>query len=149
MSKIFFIGINGIGMSGLAKILIKKGFKVFGSDLERKEITNELEKMGAKIFIGHNALNVNGMDVVVYSSAIKPTNPEYLFAKLNNITLMKRGELLSKIMNDEKGVAVAGTHGKTTTSSMSAVTLLNLDPTIVVGGIIREINTTATTMAKI
>lgn len=139
MKKVFFVGINGIGMSALAKIMINEGYQVYGSDISRKEITEQLEAMGAKIFPNHLDLNVVGMDMVVYTSAVKFSNPELVFAKLNNIEILKRGELLAMLLNSKKGIAVAGTHGKTTTSSMLGVAMLGLDPTIVVGGIIPEI----------
>ena len=137
--RYFFIGINGIGMSGLAQILSKEGHEVYGSDISRKPITEKMEKMGIKISKGHYDLNVKGMDFVIYSTAIKKNNPEYLFAKLNNIPLIRRGELLATILNEKKGIAVAGTHGKTTTSSMISAVMLEKDPTIIVGGIIPEI----------
>ncbi len=139
MKKVFFVGINGIGMSALAKIMINEGYQVFGSDISRKEITEQLEAMGAKIYSSHIDLNVNGMDMVVYTSAVKASNPELVFAKLNNIEILQRGELLAMLLNCKKGIAVAGTHGKTTTSSMLGVAMLGLDPTIVVGGVIPEI----------
>lgn len=139
--KIFFIGINGIGMSALAKVMLEKGHEVFGSDISKKEITKDLEEMGVQIKIGHLDMNIEGMDCVVYSSAIKKTNSEYIFAKLNNIPMIKRGELLAKLMNEKKGIAIAGTHGKTSTTSMMALALLETDPTIVVGGIIPELGT--------
>lgn len=140
IKKIFFIGISGIGMSGLAKIMAQRGYKVYGSDLQRKNITNELEKIGIKIFIGHEEKNVQDMDLVVRSSAIKKSNPEYKYALEKKIRVIKRGELLAEIMNPEKGIAVAGTHGKTTTSSMMASVLLKTDPTVVIGGILPEIS---------
>lgn len=141
MKNVFFIGINGIGMSGLAKIMSHNGYNVFGSDIKRKPITNVLESRGIKIYIGHNEENLKGMDLVVYSSAIKSDNIEYRYARDNQITMYKRGELLGKLMDKRyTGIAVAGTHGKTTTSSMMSVVMETLDPTIVVGGIIPEIN---------
>ncbi len=139
MKKVFFVGINGIGMSALAKIMINEGYEVYGSDIARKEITEQLESMGAKIYSEHLDLNAQGMDMVVYTSAVKPSNPELVFAKLNNIEVFQRGELLAMLLNCKKGIAVAGTHGKTTTSSMLGVAMLGLDPTIVVGGVIPEI----------
>ena len=129
-------------MSGLAKILAKDGYEVYGSDIDRKPITDELEAMGVKVYIGQMEENMKGkdIDVFVYSTAIRKTNPEYKYAVENNITMIKRGQLLAEIMNRFDGIAVAGTHGKTTTSSMMSVALLEKEPFIVVGGIIPEIH---------
>ncbi|MGL5087966.1 MAG: UDP-N-acetylmuramate--L-alanine ligase [Cetobacterium sp.] len=143
MEKIYFIGINGIGMSGLAKIMKLKGYNVYGADLSRNYVTEELESLGIKIYSEHLAQNVSGVDLVVASSAIKSDNPEISKAKELGIKIIKRGELLSILMNKEKGIAVAGTHGKTTTSSMLGSVLLDIDPTIVVGGILPEIGSNA------
>lgn len=142
IKSIYFSGINGIGMSGLAKILAKDGYEVYGSDIDRKPITDELEAMGVKVYIGQVEENMKGkdIDVFVYSTAIRKTNPEYKYAIENNITMIKRGQLLAEIMNRFDGIAVAGTHGKTTTSSMMSVALLEKEPFIVVGGIIPEIH---------
>jgi UDP-N-acetylmuramate--L-alanine ligase len=142
IKSIYFSGINGIGMSGLAKILAKDGYEVYGSDIDRKPITDELEAMGVKVYIGQVEENMKGknIDVFVYSTAIRKTNPEYKYAVENNITMIKRGQLLAEIMNKFDGIAVAGTHGKTTTSSMMSVALLEKEPFIVVGGIIPEIH---------
>lgn len=142
IKSIYFSGINGIGMSGLAKILAKDGYEVYGSDIDRKPITDELEAMGVKVYIGQMEENMKGkdIDVFVYSTAIRKTNPEYKYAVENNITMIKRGQLLAEIMNRFDGIAVAGTHGKTTTSSMMSVALLEKEPFIVVGGIIPEIH---------
>ncbi|MDO5088719.1 MAG: UDP-N-acetylmuramate--L-alanine ligase [Leptotrichiaceae bacterium] len=139
--NIYFSGINGIGMSGLAKILVKEGYNVAGSDLERKTITQEMENMGIKVNIGQTEENVKnrGIDLFVYSTAIREDNPEYRYIIKNGIKKIKRGELLAQLMNKSEGIAVAGTHGKTTTSSMMSVAFLEKDPTIVVGGIIPEI----------
>ena len=143
MNKIYFIGINGIGMSGLAKIMKLKGYEVSGADLSRNYVTEELESLGIKVYGEHVAKNVEGVDLVVASSAIKQENPEIQRAKELGIKIIKRGELLSLLMNKEKGIAVAGTHGKTTTSSMLGSLLLDIDPTIVVGGILPEIGSNA------
>lgn len=139
--NVYFSGINGIGMSGLAKILVKEGYNVAGSDLERKNITQEMEDMGIKIYIGQTEENVKdkGIDLFVYSTAIRETNPEYMYIVKNGIKKIKRGQLLAQLMNRFEGIAIAGTHGKTTTSSMMSVAFLEKDPTIVVGGIIPEI----------
>lgn len=139
MKKIYFIGINGIGMSGLAKIMKIKGYHVSGGDISRSYVTEELENMDIKVYNHHNANNVVDMDTIIASSAIKKDNPEYKYAVENNIKIIKRGELLGELLNAEKGIAVAGTHGKTTTSSMLAAVMIGKDPTIVVGGILPEI----------
>ena len=143
MKKVFFIGINGIGMSGLAKIMVKSGYEVSGSDQIKKDVSIELESLGVKIYYEHNEINVLGIDLVVRSSAIKEVNPEYRYALENDIEVIKRGELLARLFNKKSGIAVAGTHGKTTTSSMLGAVMLSLDPTIVVGGILPEINSNA------
>lgn len=143
MEKIYFIGINGIGMSGLAKIMKCKGYDVSGADICRNYVTEDLLKMGIAVYDEHNEENVKDSDFVVASTAIKETNPEYAYAMKNNIKFLKRGELLAKLLNNETGIGVAGTHGKTTTTSMLATTMLSLDPTIVVGGILPEIKSNA------
>ena len=132
-----FIGIGGAGMSGLAKILIQKGVKVSGSDLSGSKYVERLIKMGAQIKIGHHEDNMpDSCDLVVISSAIPLNNPEVKKAGTMGIRIMKRGELLGKLMKLQKGIAVAGAHGKTTTSSMIALILeeAGYDPTIVIGG---------------
>ena len=145
MEKIYFIGINGIGMSGLAKIMKSKGYEVEGSDLSRSYVTNELESMGIVVHNEHSAANLEGkgFNMIIASSAIKKDNPEYDYAVKHGIKIVKRGELLAMLLNEETGIAVAGTHGKTTTSSMAATVMLGLDPTIVVGGILPEIGSNA------
>ena len=135
--KVHFIGIGGISMSGLAALLLTKGFKVSGSDSKESELTNKLKTEGAEIYIGHNRENLKDVDLVVYTAAIPSDNPEIVEAKDKNITLVDRAEFLGLIMKGHKfNVAVAGTHGKTTcTSMLSHVTLkADLDPTILVGG---------------
>ncbi len=143
MKKIFFIGINGIGMSGLAKIMAKKGYEVYGSDLKVGPKIEEFKAMGITAYAEHKEEHVEGMDSVIRSSAIQESNPEYKRALELGLHIIKRGELLAQLMNDEEGVAIAGTHGKTTTSSMLSVASLSIDPKIVVGGIIPEINSNA------
>ncbi|OPX47089.1 UDP-N-acetylmuramate--L-alanine ligase [Clostridium thermobutyricum] len=135
--KVHFIGIGGISMSGLAAVLLNNGFKVSGSDSKESKITNSLKEKGAEIYIGHKRENLQNVDLVVYTAAIPSDNPEILEAKENNIHLMDRAEFLGLIMKGHKyNVAVAGTHGKTTSTSMiTNITLKgNLDPTILVGG---------------
>jgi len=135
--KIHFIGIGGISMSGLAEILIKNGYKVSGSDMKSSTITEKLKKDGAEVYIEHNENNINDVDLVVYTAAISPENPELLKAKQDKIQVMDRAEFLGYLMKGHKyGIAVSGTHGKTTTTSMVSHVILeeNLDPTILVGG---------------
>ncbi len=142
--KIYFSGINGIGMSGIAKILKLQGHDVEGSDLEYKEITEELESIGIKVHIGQKRENIEKFnpDRYVYSTAIRTSNEEYVYANENNIEMIRRGKMLSLIFNEfENSIAVAGTHGKTTTSSMASLCMLEKDPYIVVGGIVPKINT--------
>lgn len=143
MEKIYFIGINGIGMSGLAKIMKCKGYDVKGADICSNYVTEELLSMGITVYNEHDEENVKGADYVIASTAIKETNPEYAYAKENGIKILKRGELLAKLLNRETGIAIAGTHGKTTTSSMLSAVMLKKDPTIVVGGILPEIKSNA------
>ena len=141
--KVHFIGIGGISMSGLAAILLNKGFSVSGSDSKESEITNKLKSEGAEIYIGHKAENLKDVDLVVYTAAIPSDNPELVEAKNKNIKTMDRAEFLGLIMKGHKfNVAVSGTHGKTTTTSMlTNITLkANLDPTILVGGDVDAIN---------
>ena len=139
-SGIHFIGIGGISMSGLAQIVLKDGYKVTGSDWNRSDITEKLEKMGADIVYGHDAVNTEGINnasLVVYTAAAKSDNPEIIAAKAKGVRLIDRAEFLGAIMKNYKhAVGVSGTHGKTTTTSMLAHALIgaNLDPTISVGG---------------
>ena len=135
--KVHFIGIGGISMSGLAAVLLNSGFKVSGSDAKNSPIVEKLKSSGAEIYIGHRRENINNVDLIVYTAAIPNDNPELLEAKEKNIQLMDRAEFLGHIMKGHKyNVAISGTHGKTTcTSMLSHVTLDgNLDPTILVGG---------------
>ncbi|HWZ50782.1 MAG TPA: UDP-N-acetylmuramate--L-alanine ligase [Granulicella sp.] len=136
--RIHFIGIGGIGMSGIAEILLTMGYSVSGSDLRRSPITDRLATLGARIFEGHQAANAAASDVVVTSSAVSPTNPEVLEARARKIPVIQRAEMLAELMRLKYGIAVAGMHGKTTTTSMIAAVLGagggNLDPTVVVGG---------------
>lgn len=137
INNVHFIGIGGSGMSGLAKILIQNGIKVSGSDLSNSKYVERLMQMGAQIKIGHNENNLPDFcDLVVVSSAIPQTNPEFQKARSMGIKIIKRGELLGELMKLQRGIAVAGAHGKTTTSSMIALILedTGYDPTIVVGG---------------
>src|SRR5580700_2205883 len=133
---VHFVGIGGIGMSGLAEVLIQLGYRVSGSDLKLSAATQHLADRGALIFEGHAAENVAGVNAVVVSSAVRPDNPEVVEARRRGIPVIPRGELLAELMRQKYGIAVAGSHGKTTTTSMVASVLSHagLDPTIVVGG---------------
>src|SRR5712672_1431460 len=134
--RIHFIGIGGIGMSGIAEILLTMGYSVSGSDLKRSAVTDRLLGMGARIFEGHAATNAAASDVVVTSSAVAKNNPEVLEARERKIPVIQRAEMLAELMRLKYGIAVAGMHGKTTTTSMIATVLAagGLDPTVVVGG---------------
>jgi len=131
-----FIGIGGIGMSGIAEILLNLGMKVSGSDLKRSPITDRLAALGVAVYEGHNASNVAGATVVVTSSAVSRNNPEVIEAHARKIPVIQRGEMLAELMRLKYGIVIAGMHGKTTTTSMVAAVLAagGLDPTVVVGG---------------
>lgn len=133
---IHFVGIGGVGMSGIAEVLLNLGYSVQGSDLRRNEVTDRLERLGAKIMFGHAAQNVGAADVLVVSSAIRPDNPELVEAQSRRIPVVQRAEMLAELMRFRYAIAVAGTHGKTTTTSMVASVLAEggLDPTFVIGG---------------
>jgi UDP-N-acetylmuramate--alanine ligase len=131
-----FIGIGGIGMSGIAEILLNLGMKVSGSDLKHSPVTDRLAQLGAAIYEGHNAANVAGATVVVTSSAVNAKNPEVVEAHARKIPVIQRAEMLAELMRLKYGIAIAGMHGKTTTTSMVAAVLSagGLDPTVIVGG---------------
>jgi UDP-N-acetylmuramate--alanine ligase len=133
---VHFVGIGGIGMSGLAEVLLELGYPVSGSDLRCTPITSRLAERGAQIWEGHDAAHVDSAKAVVVSSAVRPDNPEVLEARRRGIPVIPRGELLAELMRLKYGIAVAGSHGKTTTTSMTAAILSHagLDPTVVVGG---------------
>jgi UDP-N-acetylmuramate--alanine ligase len=134
--KLHFVGIGGIGMSGIAELLINLGYQVSGSDLRLSPVTERLAALGGKIFPGHSAKNVEGADVVVISSAVHSDNAEVIEAKRLQIPVIPRAEMLAELMRLKYGVAVAGSHGKTTTTSMIATVLVHggFDPTAVIGG---------------
>ncbi len=140
-----FIGIGGIGMSGIAHLLLKSGFMVSGSDLKENRVTEELKRLGAKVFIGHSVNNITKQDVVVYSSAIKDDNPEICQAKLLGLPLIKRAQALASLMQQKTAITVAGSHGKTTTASLVSYMLIEagLCPTLAIGGILKNIDTNA------
>src|SRR5947209_9315215 len=136
IQRVHFVGIGGIGMSGIAEVLLTLGYKVSGSDLKYSSVTERLANLGAIIFEGHRAENIAGAEVVVISSAVKSDNPEVRAAHENLIPVIPRAEMLAELMRLKYGIAIAGMHGKTTTTSMVAAVLAagGLDPTVVVGG---------------
>jgi UDP-N-acetylmuramate--alanine ligase len=145
MGPIHFVGIGGIGMSGIAEVLVNHGYRVQGSDLKESPITKRLAAMGVRIFIGQSAENLQAAEVVVISSAIKSGNPELDAARLQGLPVVRRAEMLAELMRLRSNVAIAGTHGKTTTTTMVA-TLLDaggLDPTVINGGIIHAYGSNA------
>ncbi len=136
IQKIHFVGIGGIGMSGIAEVLLNLGYKVSGSDLKSSAVTQRLTGLGAAIFEGHRAENIAGAEVVVTSSAVAGENPEVVEAHKLHVPVIRRAEMLAELMRLKYGIAIAGMHGKTTTTSMVAAVLAGggLDPTVVVGG---------------
>jgi UDP-N-acetylmuramate--alanine ligase len=136
VKRVHFVGIGGIGMSGIAEVLLNLGYQVSGSDLKESDITRNLAQMGGVITYGHRAENVQNAQVVVYSSAVRPQNPEVVAAKAAGIPVIPRAEMLAELMRLKYGIAIAGAHGKTTTTSMIAHLLFKagLDPTAVIGG---------------
>ncbi len=146
IQHVHFVGIGGIGMSGIAEVLLNMAFRVSGSDLRRSDATARLEKLGAKIYEGHVAENVDGAHVVVRSTAVRGDNPEVLEARRRSIPVIPRAEMLGELMRlKPHTVAVAGSHGKTTTTSMIATVLAHagLDPTVVVGGVVGAMGSNA------
>ena len=145
MGPIHFVGIGGIGMSGIAEVLIEAGYTVQGSDLKRSKITDRLEEKGATVFEGQNAGNLEGAEVIVISSAIKKGNPELDEARRLGLPVVRRAEMLAELMRLRSNVAVAGTHGKTTTTTMVAALLDagGIDPTVINGGIIHAYGSNA------
>ena len=145
LGPIHFTGIGGIGMSGIAEVLLNHGYAVQGSDLKESKITERLAALGARIFIGQAAENLDGAEVVVISSAIKPGNPEFDAARARGLPMVRRAEMLAELMRLRSNVAIAGTHGKTTTTTLVA-TLLDaggIDPTVINGGIIHAYGSNA------
>src|SRR5438270_8662955 len=136
IQRVHFVGIGGIGMSGIAEVLLTLGYKVSGSDRKLSPLTERLTRLGATVFEGHSAANIEGAEVVVTSSAIGRNNPEVAAARERHIPVIQRAEMLAELMRLKYGIAVAGMHGKTTTTSMVAAVLAagGLDPTIIVGG---------------
>ena len=134
--RIHFVGIGGAGMSGLAEVLLNMGYPVSGSDLKASEVTDRIVQRGGRVFVGHAASNVEGAQVVVYSTAVREDNPELVAAHAGGVPVIPRAEMLAELMRMKYGIAVGGAHGKTTTTSLVAAVLARggLDPTIVVGG---------------
>jgi len=145
LGAIHFVGIGGIGMSGIAEVLLNHGYKVQGSDLKATKITDRLKKLGAEIFEGQRAENLEHAEVVVISSAIKPGNPELDAARAKGLPVVRRAEMLAELMRLKSNIAVAGTHGKTTTTTMVAALLDagNHDATVINGGIIHAYGSNA------
>ena len=145
IKHIHFIGIGGAGMGGIAEVLLNEGYAISGSDRQTNGMTERLQELGASIFIGHLASNIEQANVVVVSSAIDPTNPEIAAATQKRIPVIRRAEMLAELMRFRHGIAVAGTHGKTTTTSLIATIFAkaNLDPTFVIGGLLNSAGTNA------
>lgn len=143
--KIHFVGIGGIGMSGIAEVLHNMGYEITGSDIKESDTVRRLMELGIKVSIGHSAQNINSTDVVVYSSAVKADNPEILQAKSLGIPVIPRAEMLAELCRLKHSILVAGAHGKTTTTSLIATLLSDsgLDPTVVVGGKLKSLGTNA------
>ncbi|WP_423370181.1 UDP-N-acetylmuramate--L-alanine ligase [Burkholderia sp. LMG 32019] len=136
VKHIHFVGIGGAGMSGIAEVLVNLGYEVSGSDLSRNAVTDRLEALGARIAIGHDAANIEGANAVVVSTAVRSDNPEVLAARAKRVPIVQRAVMLAELMRLKQGIAIAGTHGKTTTTSLVASVLAagGLDPTFVIGG---------------
>jgi UDP-N-acetylmuramate--alanine ligase len=145
ITRIHFIGIGGVGMCGIAEVLLNQGYKISGSDLKNSATTQRLEGLGMSIFIGHEESNVCGVDVVVVSTAVNEENPEVKAAREQRVPIVRRAEMLAELMRYRHGIAVAGTHGKTTTTSLLASIFAEgeLDPTFVIGGRLNSAGTNA------
>lgn len=142
LSRIHFVGIGGAGMSAIAKVLLAKGYAVSGSDIAESDSVRRLRQLGAKIIIGHDAANVQGAEAIVVSTAIAGSNPEIAVARAGGLPIFHRADIVAALMDEKRGIAVAGAHGKTTTTSMIALILEkgDLDPTIIIGGDIDYLN---------
>ncbi|MCS7285233.1 MAG: Mur ligase domain-containing protein, partial [Hydrogenobacter thermophilus] len=145
IKRFHFVGIGGIGMSGIAQVLLEMGYEVSGSDIRENKNTELLRKKGARVFIGHRAENVNSVDVVIYSSAVSESNPEIVQAKKMGIPVIPRGDMLAELFRLKEGIAVCGSHGKTTTTSMIAhmVHEAGYDPTVIIGGVLQKFGSNA------
>ena len=136
--RIHFVGVGGAGMNGIAEVVANQGFEVSGSDLIESGVTRHLSELGVKVFIGHDATHISNVDVLVVSTAVPEDNPEVLAARAARIPVVPRAEMLAELMRFKRGIAVAGTHGKTTTTSLTASLLADAgaDPTFVIGGVV-------------
>ncbi len=145
VKQIHFVGIGGAGMGGIAEVLAFEGYHISGSDISENAVVTRLKKLGADIFIGHDALNIEGASVIVVSTAINKNNPELLAAREKRIPIVRRAEMLAELMRYRHGIAISGTHGKTTTTSLiaSIYGVANLDPTFVIGGLLNSAGTNA------
>jgi UDP-N-acetylmuramate--alanine ligase len=145
MTHVHFIGIGGSGLSAIARLLLESGYTVSGSDRVMSPFADELRKAGATVYIGHHARNLEGADWVVRSSAVTDDNPEFKAARQAGIPVYKRADFLGELMSDKTGIAIAGTHGKTTTTAMTAWMLRDLgrDPSFIVGGVIQNLGVNA------
>ena len=143
--RVHFVGVGGSGMGGIAEVLLNLGYQVQGSDLKQNEVTRRLARLGARIAIGHAAANVGDADVLVVSTAVQPDNPEVIEAQARRLPIVQRAQMLAELMRFRYAIAVAGTHGKTTTTSMVASILAEggLDPTFVIGGRLRSADSNA------
>lgn len=136
VKHLHFIGIGGTGMSGIAEVMLNLGYIISGSDLSQTPVTERLQTLGARVFAGHDKKNIRGADVVVISSAVKEDNPEVVAAREIGIPVVPRAVMLAELMRLRRGIAIAGAHGKTTTTSLTTSLLAagGLDPTFVIGG---------------
>lgn len=139
------IGIGGIGMSGIAQLLLRRGIEVSGSDVKENKLTDELRNLGAQVFMGHASSNIVGADLIVYSTAIKEDNPELIEAKNKRIPVLRRAQALAELMKDKTVITVTGSHGKTTTASLASLMLLEAGckPSVAIGGILKNIENNA------
>ena len=140
IKRIHFVGIGGAGMCGIAEVLLNQGYEISGSDMSATQVTDRLQELGAMVRIGHQSANIDGADVVVVSSAIPATNPELVSAHEHRLPVVRRAEMLAELMRYRHGIAVAGTHGKTTTTSLLASVFRqgSLDPTFIIGGLLNS-----------
>jgi len=145
VKRIHFVGIGGIGMSGIAEVLLNLGYGISGSDVQSSDTTKRLQQLGAEVAVGHAAENTGNADVVVTSTAVRADNPEVIEAHRKNIPVIPRAEMLAELLKMKFSVAVSGSHGKTTTTSMVSTILAQsgLDPTMVIGGKLASIGSNA------